>query len=199
MRIDKLREFREDLHDFIGTLAAGRHDDDIGLSLLGNGVLEHGLAAAERPGDKARTALGDGIERIDDTNACLHDLERPGLLLVTLDGDLDGPFLCHGHINILAVFAGEDCDDLVYVVLSGFYDGFDGIFTLEGERYHDFVGKPAFLDFSEPVGGDDLVAGLCDGDKVPCLFVIQWVSVFPSLEEDLLHGREVVLEAVVDA
>ena len=130
-------------------------------------MLEHGLAAAEGPGNKARTALGDGIERIDDAYAGLHDLERPGLFLVTLDGDLDRPFLGHGHINILAIFAGEDCDDLVYVVLSGFYDGFDSIFTLEGERYHDLVGEPAFLDFSEPVGGDDLVARLCDGNEFP--------------------------------
>ena len=167
MRIDKLREFREDLHDFIGTLAAGRHDDDVGLSLLGNGVLEHGLAATERPGDKARTALGDGIERIDDTNACLHDLEWPRLLLVTLDGDLDRPFLGHGHFDVLAVFAGEDCNGLVDVVLSGLDYGFDGIFTLEGERYHDLVGEPAFLDFSEPVGGDDLVARLCDVGRPP--------------------------------
>ena len=59
--------------------------------------------------------------------------------------------------------------------------------------------QPAFLDLSEPVGGNDLVACLGDWREVPEFVVVQRHSVFASLEEHTFHGGEVVLETVIDA
>ena len=83
--------------------------------------------------------------------------------------------------------------------MTGGNDGFDGVRALEGERDHDLVGKPAFLDLAQPVGRDDFVTGLGDGGEVPEFLVVQRVGVFAALEEDALHRGEVVLQAVVDA
>src|SRR5699024_6160998 len=67
--VDQLGELLEYLHHLVGTLAARHHDDDIGIGLLRNSVLEHRLAGTERPGNKTRTALGHRIEGVDGTNA----------------------------------------------------------------------------------------------------------------------------------
>ena len=167
VRVDQFRELREDFHDLVGTFAAGGHDDNVGFALLGDGVLENGLSAAERTRDEAGAAFRDRIEGVDDTHARLHDLLRTRFLAIGLDGHLDRPFLGHGHRDVFPVCVQEDGDDMVDVVLPGGFDGFDGIFSLEGERNHDLMGQPAFLDFAEPVGGDDLVARLGDRGEVP--------------------------------
>ncbi|MDY6294717.1 MAG: coenzyme F420-0:L-glutamate ligase, partial [Schwartzia succinivorans] len=40
-----------------------------------------------------------------------------------------------------------------------------GVFSLEGERHHDFVGQPAFLYLSQPVGRHYAVSGLGKGSN----------------------------------
>ena len=199
MRVDQFRELGEDFHHLVGTLAAGRHHDDFGIALLGDGVLEHGLAAAERSGNEARTAFRDGVEGVDDAHARFHDAAGARFFLIALDGHLDRPFLPHADRDFFSLFVHQDGYFLVDVVLSGGCDGLDGEFALEGEGDHDFVGQPAFLDFAQPVCGHDLVAGGGDGREVPELGVVQRVGVFAALEEDILHGGEVVQEAVIDA
>ena len=59
--------------------------------------------------------------------------------------------------------------------------------------------KPALLDFAEPGCGLHLVADFCQRGVVPEFLVIEWVSVFASLEEYPVHGGEVVLKSVIDA
>ncbi len=61
------------------------------------------------------------------------------------------------------------------------------------------MGQPAFLHFSQPVGGDDLVTHLGDGGEAPQLFAVQGVCVFAALQEYFFHGGQVVLQAVVYA
>ena len=59
------------------------------------------------------------------------------------------------------------------------------------------MGQPAFLDLAEPVGGDDLVTGSGKGLEVPQFLPVERVGIFAALEEDVLHGREVVLQTVI--
>ena len=183
VRVDELRELGEDLHDLVGALSAGGHHDHVGLALLGDGVLEHGLAASERSRDESGAALGDRVEGVDAADAGLHDLLWPWFLLVGLDGDLDRPFLGHRDVGVLTVGIGQHRDNHIDVVLAGLGDLLHGVLTLEGERNHDLVRQPAFLHLSEPVGGDNLVTFLGDRGEVPHLLVVQRVGVLSSLEE----------------
>ena len=199
MGVDKFGEFREDFHNLVCTLTAGCHDDDIGISLFCNCMLENGLSAAERSGNEAGAAFCDWIESVNYANAGFHDAVRTGFFTVIPDCNLDGPFLGHGNWDIFAFLIDEDCDLSVDIVLSRLLDALNGEFTLEREGNHDFVGKPSFLDLSKPVCGNHLVAGLCDRSEIPKFGVVEGVCVFTSLEEYLLHGCKVVLKAVVNA
>ena len=162
-------------------------------------MLDHSLAATERPRDESGTAFGDRIERVYAAKTGLHDLPRPRFLPIGLDGHLDRPFLRHVHKHVIPFIIYEDGDDHVDVVHSGGDDLLDSEISLEGERNHDLVGKPSFLDLSEPVGRLDLVTWLGYGGELPKFPVIQGIGVLSSLEEHALHGRKVVLESVVHA
>ena len=167
MFVFQFGELGEDFHDLVGTLAAGRHDDDVGIGLLGKGVLQHGLAASERSGDEARAAFGNGIERVDGAHTRLHHLEGTRFLHIATHGHLDGPFLHHHHLHLLAFRVGQRGNGVGDFVLASGSHVFHGVSAFKIERHHDFVRQPAFLDFAQPVGGDDLVVGLGNGRKVP--------------------------------
>ena len=199
MRVDQLREFGEDLHHLVGALAAGRHHDHFGVALLGDGVLQHRLAATERARDKAGTAFGDRVHRVDAAHARLHDAEGARLFHVAAHRHLDGPFLGHRDVVVFALGVGQDRHRVVYRMVAFTDDGFDGIFALEGKRNHDFVREPALLDLAEPVGRHHLVAHFGDGGEVPDLAVVQGRGVFAAAEEDVFHRLEVVLQTVVVA
>ena len=199
VRVDQLRELREYLNDLVGPLAAGRHHDDVGLALLGDGVLEDGLAAAERAGDEPGASLGDRVEGVDAPQAGLHDLAGPGFLLVGFHGHLDGPFLGHGDISGLPVLVRQGSHDHVDVIVAGGDDPFDLELSLEGEGNHDLVGQPAFFHLPEPVPGDHRVALGRYRGELPDLVVVERVGVLAPLEEHALHRGEVVLQAVVHA
>ena len=195
----QLRELGEDFHHLVGTFTAGGHHNHIGIALLGYSVLQHGFSAAEGTGNEAGTAFGDGVHGIYHTNARFHNPVGARLLLVSLDGQFHGPFLGHGHGHFLAGFAYQGGNDGVYIVRSGFLYGFYGVCSPEGEGDHDFVGQPAFLHITQPVGGFHFVAGLGQGLEVPGFLAVQWLRVFASLEEHLRHGGQVVLQAVIHA
>ena len=61
------------------------------------------------------------------------------------------------------------------------------------------MGQPAFLDLTEPVSCDHLVAGLGLGGEIPQLSVVERIGVFTSLQEHSVHRGQVVLQAVVNA
>ena len=119
MRVDEFRELGEDFHDLVGTLSAGCHHDNVGVTLLGDGVLEHGLSASERSRDEACTALGDRVEGVDYPDSGLHYPVRPWLLDIVFDCYLCRPFLNHCHVHVLAFGIGEYRYGMVDIVLSG--------------------------------------------------------------------------------
>ena len=160
-------------------------------------MLKHGLAAAERAGDESGAAFGDRVEGVEHTDTSLHNPLGTRFLFISLHSHLHGPFLDHGDLHILAVFGGEDRNHGVNVILSGFLYALDGVFSLEGEGDHNFVGQPAFLHFAQPTCGLHLVAHLCLGSEIPEFVVVQRSGVLASLEEDVLHGGEVVLQSIV--
>ena len=167
MLVFQFGELGEDFHHLVGTLAASRHNDDVGVGLLGQGVLQHGLAAAERSGDEARATFGDGIERVDGAHTRFHHLEGTRFLRIAAHGHLDRPFLHHCHFHILAFRVGQRGDGVSDLVLSSSRNTLHSVRPFEVERHHDFVGQPAFLDFAQPVGGHHLVASLGEGCEVP--------------------------------
>ena len=199
MRVDQFGELGEDLHHLVGAFAAGSHHDHLGVALLGDGVLQHGLAAAERARDKARTAFGNRVERVHAAYAGLHDAVGAGLLDISADGHLDRPALDHRHLVLLAVGIGQDGHLVVDPVVAFGRDALDFVFTLEREGDHDFVREPAFLDFAQPVGGVHRVAGLGNRGEMPDLVVVQRCGIFAAFEEYVLHRGEVVLQTVVAA
>ena len=122
MRVHEFRELGEDLHDLVRTLSAGSHHDDVSVTLLCDGVLEHGLSASERTRDEARTSLCDRVEGVNDADTCFHDSVRSRFFLVAFDCHFHRPFLSHGDFHILAFGIGQHCDDLVNIVFALFND-----------------------------------------------------------------------------
>ena len=102
-------------------------------------------------------------------------------------------------LKVLAVGVGEHGDGLIDGVFTRRSDALDRILALEGEGNHDLVGQPAFLDFAEPVGRDDAVAGFREGREGPEGFPVERVGVFAALEENARHGLQVILQSVIDA
>ena len=198
VRVDELREFREDFHHLVGAFTAGGHHNDIGIALLGNGVLQHGFAATEGPGDKARTTFCDGVHGVDYTYPRFHDAVGTRFFLIAFDGHLYGPFLGHGDLDVFAFLVGENGNDRVDVIFSLFLDGLHRIAAFEGKRNHDFVWQPAFFYFTQPVCGLYFVTGFGDRGERPQFLVIQGSGVFAALEEHIFHGGQVVLQAIIN-
>ena len=131
MRVDKFREFREDFHDLVRTLTAGCHHDDVGITLLRNRMLKHRLSATERSRDEARTAFGNRIQRVNDSDSGFHDLVRPRLFLVAFDSHFHRPFLYHRDRHVFTAFIGKDSYRMVDIVLSGSDNALHGVCSLE--------------------------------------------------------------------
>ncbi len=131
MWVDELRELSEYLHDLVGAFSAGSHHDHIGLSLLGNCMLEHGLAAAERSRNESGAAFSDRIERVNAADSSLHDLLWPWFFLIGLDSDLNRPFLSHRDEMVLTICTSQHSDHHVDVVLASLCDFLHGIFPFE--------------------------------------------------------------------
>ena len=64
--IHQLGKLREHVGHLVAPLPAADVDDDVRVAPLGYGVLGHGLARAEAPGDGHGPALGQGKEGVDD-------------------------------------------------------------------------------------------------------------------------------------
>ena len=199
VRVDQFRELGKDLHHLVGALTTGGHHDYLGVALLGDGVLQHGLAAAERARDEAGTAFGNRVEGIHTADARLHNAIRTGFLHVAAHSHFHGPFLHHRDLVLLALRVGEHGHRIVDLVIAFLRHGFHGVAVLERERNHNLVRQPAFLYLAEPVGGVNGVARLREGREVPDLVVVERGGVFAAFEEDVFHRGKVVLQAVVTA
>ena len=167
MGVYQLRELRKDLHHLVGTLAASRHDDNVGSSLLGDSVLEHGLTCSEGAGDEARTTLDDGIERIDSTDTCLQQLVRTEFLGIGRQSQLDGPALHHIDLHIVTLLIGEHGYRVANGVVAFVGYFLDGADTLLTEGSHHLEGLEILLHLAEPVACTHLVAHLDDRLEVP--------------------------------
>jgi hypothetical protein len=197
VRVDEFGELGEDLYHFVGTFAAGGHDDDVGFGLLGDGVLEDGLTRAERAGDEACAAFDDGVDRVDGADAGLEEFEGAGLFGVERDGHLNGPLEGHVDGGLAAFVVGEDGDGVEDRVAPFGDDATDGVRALHHEGDHDLQGLVVLFDLAEEVGGLDAVACVGDGGEVPEAFGVEREVGFAALEEDAVELVEVVLQTVV--
>ena len=199
MRVDQLGELLEDFDHLVGALAARHHDDHVGVGLLRNGVLEHGLARSERPRDKARTTLGHRVEGVDRTHAGLHDARRAGFLRIAAHGLLHGPFLHHRHLVVAAFGVGQDCHRVGDLVFARLGDALDRIAVRHREGNHDLVHHPLLLHLAQPRRRRDLVADLGQRRKFPLDIVVDRIGDRTAGDEQTVHLFEVVLKTVVVA
>ena len=146
MGVNQFGELGEDLHYLIGTLTTGCDDYDVGLGLLGDGVLKHGLTCTEGAGDESCTTLYDGVEGINGADTCLQQLEGTGLLGIVGHGKLNGPVLYHIHIDVVALLIGKRGNGIMDLVLAGRGDVLDGGYALQLEGGHDLQGLMILLD-----------------------------------------------------
>ena len=199
MGVDQFGELLEDFDHLVGALAAGDHDDDVGVGLFRNGVLQHGLAGAERPRDEARTAFGQRVEGVDRTHARLHDAVGARFLDVAADRLLHGPALHHRHLVVAAFGVGQDGHRVGDLVGARRSDALDRIAARHREGNHDLVGNPLLLHLAQPRSGRDLVARLGQRRELPRLIEIDRVGDRTAFDEETIHLFEVVLQSVVVA
>ena len=102
MRVNQLRKICEDLHYLVGSLSAGSHNYNFGISLAGNCVLKYCLSASEGAGDKAGTSLSNGVEGVHTAHSGLHYAIGTRLLNVPADSYFNRPLLDHSHFVLFA-------------------------------------------------------------------------------------------------
>ena len=197
MGVNELGELGEDLYYLIGTLTAGSDDHDIGLGLLRDSVLEHGLTGTEGTRDEACTTLYDGVHGIDNTYACLEQLEGTGFVHIVGHGHLHGPTLNHVHLHVVALLIGEHGDSVLNGILAFSHDRLHGAHTLLLEGHHDLQGLAVLLYRAEPVRGFHLVAHLGEGLELPLAVVVESIGILSAFEEHTVHLVEVVLQTVI--
>ena len=197
MWVVKFGEFGEDFHDLVGTFSTCSDNHDVGLSLLADSVLQHGLARTERSWYEASSALSDGIESVDGSDSRLQQFERTGLSGVVGHGELHGPVLYHVHLEFRTVLFYKHSHGVGNLIRAFCHDALDFRLSLHLERNHDFQRLAVFDDFSEPVGSDHHVAHLCNRSERPFTILIEGISVLAALEEYPLHLVEVVLQSIV--
>ena len=185
MGIDKFGEFGEDFNHLVGTLTTGRHNDYFGITLLCNGVLEHGLPTSERTGDKSRASFSDGIESIYHPYTCFHYAIGAWLLDISSDCNLYRPFLDHCDDVLFTLSINQDGHLVVNFIIPFGSDRFDRVLPIEREGNHYLVRKPAFLHLSDPAGCADLVSRFGNRCEMPQFVVVKRGRIFTSLEEQL--------------
>ena len=68
MRIYQFGELRKDFHHLIRTFTTSSDNYDIRFRLLGDGMLKHCFPCTERTGNKSRSPLYNGVNRINNTD-----------------------------------------------------------------------------------------------------------------------------------
>ena len=197
MGVHQFGELGEDFHNLVGTLTAGCDDYDVGLGLLRDGVLKHGLTRSKGTRDEARTTLYDGVEGVDGAHTRFQQLEGTGFLLVVGHCELHRPVLYHIHLHFVALLVLEHSDGVVNLVLTGRHDALDHSHTLQLEGNHDLQRLMVFFHLTQPVALLYLVADLCQGFEIPDAVVVKWFGVLSSLQEHAFHLVKVVLQTVV--
>ena len=194
MGVVQMGELREDFHHLVGALPAGNHDDDVGLGLLGDSVLQHRLTRTERPGNESRTAVGYRIESIYRPDTGFEYARRTRLGHIRLDGTLHRPLLHHRHRMFPALRIFEHGHSMVDIILSCSGHAADGIATLERERHHYLVHYPLLLHLAEPVACLYPVARFGQRTELPECLLVQRRGTLPAPDEQTVHIGQVVLQ-----
>ena len=196
-----MRELAQGLDHLTGPLSASRHDDDVHAGVTGDELLQDRLARSEGAGDTGRSALGHGIERVDDPAAGDERLHGQDSFLVLVQGDLDGPFLHHGEVAGLAPLVldlGNGLRDRVASLLGhllhlGLAD------EIEGNE--DLVGENSLRDRTQDIPRLDRVACFGHGREFPLFRPVEAVEIDAALEEEPAVLGELwqgILETVVN-
>ena len=197
MGVNELGELGEDFYYLISTLTTSCDDYDVGLGLLRDSVLEHGLTCTEGARDEACTTLYDGVNGIDYTYASLEELEGTGLVDIVGHSHLHGPTLNHVHIDIVALLIGKYGDSVLNSIFAFSHDRLHGANALLLEGYHDLQRLRVLFYSTEPVRSLHLVAYLGEGLEEPFAIIVKSVGVLSAFEEHTVHLVEVVLQTVV--
>mmetsp|Transcript_31231 Transcript_31231/g.92730 ORF Transcript_31231/g.92730 Transcript_31231/m.92730 type:complete len:665 (-) Transcript_31231:90-2084(-) len=197
----QLGEVREHLGHLVAALAAADIDDDVRVRVLGEGLRDHRLAAAEGAGHGRGAALRDREEGVDDALA----REQRGAALELLHR---GPGLAHRppleelHHRLLAGLLHLD-DIGVEGVLSGRLDALHPAADI-GVHHDEVLLKETILaHHADDVAARHQVADLhVQRLEVPELLAVQGRHVDAARHEDalrdLLNALEGALDAVVD-
>ena len=199
MRVDQLRKLGKDFHHLVCTFTTGGNDHDIGLRLLRDSVLKHGLSCSERSGNKSCTPFYDRIHRINCTDTRFEQLIRAWFLFITGDGTFYRPALYHRHLHFFTGFVRQDGYHLIDGILSCFFQALDRIFSLKGKGDHDFVRLEVFVHFTQPVTAGHLVTHFGKRLEIPQFIIVQRESIFSTSEENAFHLVKVVLQTIVVA
>ena len=144
-------------------------------------MLHDGLAAAERPRDRRRAALGYGKERIHNALAGLE--RRDGRVLLRVGtAHTNRPLLDHRELLRLALVGLNNSDDVLHSEAAGL-DLLHSAAHLG--RHHDLVqDRRRLLHRAEHVAADQVVSHLGDSGEVPLLLAVE--------RGDLLAARQEV-------
>jgi len=140
----ELGEVIEDLSHLVTALTTSDVNDTIGVRVLGEGLGDTSLTAAEGAWDSAGTALNGGEEGIEDTltgGQRVHGSE----LLSARSGGTDGPEMRHADVLLLAVGGLNDGDALRDSVLSLGHDLNDCAAAL-GRSHNDMLVEEIVLE-----------------------------------------------------
>lgn len=196
-------ELFEYLSHLISALTTTDVDDDVRVGVLGQGLRNDSLSAAEGTGDGGGSSLHDGEESIQDTLASQERVVSQELLS---DGArlTNGPDLHHGVVSCLSVVL--DGDDLLDDGEVSFRrDPSDATVSLQGDQ--DSVSNQRVLVYgTENVSSSDHITDLeARRDETPLLLAIQRVDTHtlgdvdrPSHGVDGIEGTQDTVEDVIE-
>ncbi|MPM60523.1 hypothetical protein SDC9_107374 [bioreactor metagenome] len=150
MRVIKFWKFGENFHHLVSTFTTGSDNNNIGLRLFGNGVLQHRFPSSESAGYKSGSAFHNRVQCIYRSHAGFQQFKRPGFFLVQGNGHFHRPFLNHVQFMLLPVFIFNHRYGVVNVVLSFRCDTFHLVFAGHHERDHYLVGLEILIHFTQP-------------------------------------------------
>mmetsp|Transcript_58539 Transcript_58539/g.154144 ORF Transcript_58539/g.154144 Transcript_58539/m.154144 type:complete len:435 (-) Transcript_58539:80-1384(-) len=197
----ELREIGEHLGHLVAALAAADVDNDVGVGVLGKGLGDHRLAAAEGAGHRRGAALRDREQGVDDALA----REQRGVALKLLHG---GP--SHAHRPPLEEVHDVRLARLLHhadlglkVVLAGGHDARHPAADVGVHHDEVFLEETVLADHADNVAARHEVADLdMQRHVVPELVAVQGRHIDAARHEDalgdLLNALQGALDTVVD-
>ena len=162
-------------------------------------MLHDGLAAAERPRDRRRAALGHGEECVHDALAGLE--RRDGRVLLRVGtAHTNRPLLDHREFLRLALVGLNNSDDVLHSEAAGL-DLLHSAAHLG--RHHDLMqDRRRLLHRAEHVAADQVVSHLGDSGEVPLLLAVERGDLLATRQEVaarlLADDLQRALDAVVN-